>query len=102
MNSGKYEKVCYRTEQREENVLLRNLKNGRTGYSFGCTVAGRDPAGKAAGWQSGFLAARGVHGTGLRTVKQPEAAVYISRNGLRYISRSKQQEKGGVDHVKTK
>lgn len=40
MNSGKYEKVCYRTEQREENVLLRNLKNGRTGYSFGCTVAG--------------------------------------------------------------
>jgi len=40
MNSGKYEKVCYRTEQREENVLLRNLKNGRTGYSFGCTTAG--------------------------------------------------------------
>jgi hypothetical protein len=40
MNSGKYEKVCYRTEQREENVLLRNLKNGRTGYSFGCTAAG--------------------------------------------------------------
>jgi len=40
MNTGKYEKVCYRTEQREESVLLRNLKNGRTGYTFGCTTAG--------------------------------------------------------------
>jgi len=40
MNSGKYEKVCYWTEQREESVLLRNLKNGQTGYTFGCTVAG--------------------------------------------------------------
>lgn len=40
MNTGKYDKVCYRTEQREENVLLRNLKNGQTGYTFGCTVAG--------------------------------------------------------------
>jgi len=40
MNSGRYEKVCYRTVQRDENVLLRNLKNGRTGYSFGCTTAG--------------------------------------------------------------
>jgi len=40
MNTGNYDKVCYRTEQREENVPLRNLKNGSTGYSFGCTVAG--------------------------------------------------------------
>jgi len=40
MNTGKYEQVCYRTEQRDENVLLRNLKDGKTGYSFGCTSAG--------------------------------------------------------------
>lgn len=40
MNSGNYEKVCYRTEQRDENVLLRSLKDGRTGYTFGCTSAG--------------------------------------------------------------
>ena len=40
MNSRKYEQVCYRTEQRDEGVLLRNLKNGQTGYAFGCTAAG--------------------------------------------------------------
>jgi len=40
MNSGKYDQVCYRTEQRDENVLLRNLKDGQTGYTFGCTSAG--------------------------------------------------------------
>jgi len=40
MNSGKYEKVCYLTEQRDEHVVLRNLKNGATGYTFGCTSAG--------------------------------------------------------------
>jgi len=40
MNTGKYEQVCYRTEQRDENVLLRNLKDGQTGYTFGCTSAG--------------------------------------------------------------
>lgn len=40
MNTGKYEQVCYRTEQRDEGVLLRNLKNGQTGYAFGCTSAG--------------------------------------------------------------
>jgi hypothetical protein len=56
MNSGKYEKVCYRTERREENVLLRNLKNGRTGYTFGCTSAGetlqvRLPDGSLDSWQ---------------------------------------------------
>jgi hypothetical protein len=90
MNSGKYEKVCYRTEQREENVLLRNLKRPN-GLLFRLHHCGRDPAGKTVGWQSGFLAARGVHGNRLRTVKQPEADVYISRNGLTYISRSKQQ-----------
>jgi hypothetical protein len=40
MNTGKYEQVCYRTEQRDEPVLLRNIKNGKVGYSFGCTAAG--------------------------------------------------------------
>lgn len=40
MNAGKYSQVCYRTEQRDEAVLLRNLKSGKAGYSFGCTNEG--------------------------------------------------------------
>ncbi len=40
MSTGKYQQVCYRTEQRDEGVLLHNLKNGKAGYSFGCTTAG--------------------------------------------------------------
>jgi hypothetical protein len=40
MNTGKYGQVCYRTEQRDENVFLRNLKDGRIGSTFGCTSAG--------------------------------------------------------------
>ena len=40
MNTTSYDKVCYWTEQREEKVLLRNVKNGQLGYSFGCTQAG--------------------------------------------------------------
>ena len=40
MNTTSYDKVCYRTEQREENVPLRNVKNGQLGFSFGCTQAG--------------------------------------------------------------
>jgi len=40
MNASRYDKVCYWTEQREENVLLLNLKNGQLGYSFGCTQSG--------------------------------------------------------------
>jgi len=40
MNANSYERVCYITEQREENVPLRNVKNGQVGYSFGCTHAG--------------------------------------------------------------
>ena len=40
MSPGKYEQVCYRTEQRDEFVTLHNLKNGKKGYSFGCTNAG--------------------------------------------------------------
>jgi hypothetical protein len=35
-----YDKVCYWTEQREENIPLRNVKSGQLGYSFGCTQAG--------------------------------------------------------------
>lgn len=40
MNSVKYEQVCYRTQQRDEPVLLRNIRNGKVGYSFGCTSEG--------------------------------------------------------------
>jgi hypothetical protein len=40
MTTSGYDNVCYRTEQREENVPLRNVKNGQLGYSFGCTQAG--------------------------------------------------------------
>jgi len=40
MNPEKYSQVCYRTEQREEAILLRNIKNGKAGYSFGCTESG--------------------------------------------------------------
>ena len=40
MNTTSYDQVCYRTEQREETVTLRNVKNGQVGYSFGCTQAG--------------------------------------------------------------
>jgi hypothetical protein len=40
MNTGSYDKVCYWTEQREESIPLRNLKNGAIGYSLGCTHAG--------------------------------------------------------------
>lgn len=40
MTATSYDKVCYWTEQREENVLLRNVKSGELGSSFGCTQAG--------------------------------------------------------------
>ena len=40
MNTTKYEQVCYRTEQRDDRVFLRNLKSGMVGYAFGCTSAG--------------------------------------------------------------
>jgi hypothetical protein len=40
MTATTYDKVCYWTEQREENIPLRNVKNGQLGYSFGCTPAG--------------------------------------------------------------
>ena len=40
MTTTSYERVCYITEQREENVPLLNVKSGQLGYSFGCTLAG--------------------------------------------------------------
>lgn len=40
MKTAEYSKVCYRTEQRDEPVLLRNIKTGERGMSFGCTNAG--------------------------------------------------------------
>lgn len=40
MTASFYDRVCYRTEQHDERVLLMNLKNGQLGYTFGCTPAG--------------------------------------------------------------
>jgi hypothetical protein len=40
MKGTDYDKVCYWTEQREEHMLLKNLRTGEVGYSFGCTQAG--------------------------------------------------------------
>jgi hypothetical protein len=40
MTASIYNQVCYRTEQRDESISLRNLKDGNLGYSFGCTQAG--------------------------------------------------------------
>jgi hypothetical protein len=40
MKTVEYDKVCYWTEQQDERVPLRNLKNGKIGYTFGCTYAG--------------------------------------------------------------
>lgn len=40
MKQSEYDRVCYRTQQRDEEVKLRNLKTGRVGYTFGCTYSG--------------------------------------------------------------
>lgn len=40
MTAGVFNQVCYRTEQREENVALFNMKNKMLGHSFGCTKSG--------------------------------------------------------------
>ncbi len=40
METNKYDKVCYKTEQQEESVALRNIRTGQIGYTFGCTNAG--------------------------------------------------------------
>ena len=55
MKEQEYERVCYYTEQREEKVALRNIKNGNIGYTFGCTFAGetvqiRLPNGELDSW----------------------------------------------------
>jgi len=62
MNSSRYGKVCYRTEQREEKVLLRNIKNGQVGYSFGCTQAGETVQIKLPNGEFGLLESRRVRG----------------------------------------
>lgn len=40
MRGTQYDKVCYRTEQRDEQVTLQNLRTGVIGHSFGCTYEG--------------------------------------------------------------
>jgi len=40
MKGPDYDKVCYWTEQREEQMRLKNLRTGEVGYTFGCTQAG--------------------------------------------------------------
>ena len=40
MKRPQYEKVCYLTEQHEENIPLRNLKTGEIGLTFGYTQEG--------------------------------------------------------------
>jgi hypothetical protein len=55
MKTNEYDRVCYRTEQRDEKVLIRNQTTGKVGYSFGCTYAGetvqvRLPNGELDSW----------------------------------------------------
>ena len=40
MKENQYRSVCYRTEQREDEVQLVNLRTGAKGVTFGCTFAG--------------------------------------------------------------
>ena len=40
MRTTQYDSVCYRTEQRDEPVRLKNLRTGAKGVTFGCTYAG--------------------------------------------------------------
>ena len=56
MKERDYNRICYCTEQREENVALRNLSTGNIGYSFGCTYEGetvqvRLPNGELDSWE---------------------------------------------------
>jgi len=37
MRGSEYSSVCYRTDQHDERVPLRNLKTGELGYSFECS-----------------------------------------------------------------
>ena len=55
MRESEYKRVCYYTEQREENEALRNTKTGNIGHSFGCTYEGetvqiRLPNGELDSW----------------------------------------------------
>lgn len=55
MKTNEYDRVCYRTEQREEKVIIRNQATGMVGFSFGCTYAGetvqvRLPNGELDSW----------------------------------------------------
>ncbi len=55
MRESEYRQVCYRTEQRDEQVALRNVKSGSSGYSLGCTYEGetvqiRLPNGELDSW----------------------------------------------------
>jgi hypothetical protein len=40
MKGSQYDKVCYWTEQRDENLPLRNQRTGEVGFTFGCTKEG--------------------------------------------------------------
>lgn len=40
MKEPQHEKVCERTERKEERVRLKNLKTGEVGLTFGCTSEG--------------------------------------------------------------
>ncbi len=40
MTAQKYEHVCYKTEQRDEHVLMCRVRDGQLGYSWGCTMEG--------------------------------------------------------------
>ena len=37
MRSSEYTMLCYRTEQREERVPLKNTGTGEVGFSFQCS-----------------------------------------------------------------
>lgn len=40
MKTNQYNSVCYRTEQRDEPVRLKNIRTGAQGVVFGCTYSG--------------------------------------------------------------
>ncbi len=40
MRANQYNSVCYRTEQRDEPVRLKNLRTGARAVSLGCTYEG--------------------------------------------------------------
>lgn len=55
MKRNEYNRVCYRTEQRDERVAVRNIQGGDIGYTFGCTYEGetvqvRLPSGELDSW----------------------------------------------------